>query len=103
VSRLTEAFIGPKKANPVRAITTTNVAAASPAAPLLPPVHVRSRNITGLTATEISRMSKNDSRMGDSSENVWINTYKAATSSTMRENGGGLKAGLGFVGVTVFS
>ena len=63
-------------------MTATNAAATSPVAPFLPPVQARSREITGLTASEISRMSRSDNRMGDSSENVWMKTNNAAASST---------------------
>ena len=79
---MTEAFIGPKKAQPVKAMTTTNAATTSPVALFLPPVNARIREITGLTASEISRMSRNDNRMGDSSENDWMKANNAAPSST---------------------
>jgi hypothetical protein len=73
-----EVFIGPKKAHPVKTMNTTKTATKSPAAPFLPPVKVRIREIMGLTASEISRMSKNDKRMGASSENVWMKAIKDA-------------------------
>jgi len=73
-------LIGPRKAQPVKAMNTTNAATISPVAPFLPPVKARIREITGLTASEISIISRNENRMGDSSENVWMNTNSAAPS-----------------------
>ena len=67
---MTEAFIGTKKAQPVKVRIVTKVPATSPVATFLPPVKDRIREITGLTASEINKMSRKDNKMGDSSENI---------------------------------
>jgi hypothetical protein len=77
-SLVTASFIGPKKAQPVKAMNTTNAAAINPVAPFLPPFKTRIREINGLTASEISTISRNENRIGDSSENAWMNTNSAA-------------------------
>ena len=77
---MTASFIGPKKAQPVKAMNTTNADTISPVALFLPAFKARIREITGLTASEINRISRNENRMGDSSENVWMNVNSAAPS-----------------------
>ena len=56
----------------------TKAATKSPAAPFLPPVKVRIREIMGFTASEINIMSRNDKRMGASNENVLMKAINDA-------------------------
>ena len=82
-------------------------AATSPVAPFLPLVTARIREITGLTASEISRMSRNDNRMGDSNENGWMKANNAVARITIERNRAWLHLWLGvfdmlFLPFTIF-
>ena len=56
----------------------TKPATISTVATVLPPVRVRIREINGFSASEISRMSRKDKRMGAKSVKVLMKTSKAA-------------------------
>jgi hypothetical protein len=76
-------FSGPIKAHPIKPMTRINAAATSPVATFLPPVQARIREISGLTASEMSRMRIRDNRMGDRSENVSMKANNAAPDLAM--------------------
>ena len=59
---------------------STNAKVSTAVAPFLPPVHSRIREITGLTARVINRMSSNDNKTGDNNEKVFTKMNNPAAS-----------------------